>query len=267
MKGFKFFIRAESLASRNTWTSKYGYTPLRGREKRTILNEAPVKIFPKLYAHDKQRSEWMADVFVRLKKIYNVVEAWPPPNETQESRAKRAASLQEDVKDFVRVLNKRSNGVPESSPNFVKGGFTSHQTSTSYLHILYNHAHQLVRHHGGIKCWNMQGVEYINNQDGKTLRAQVSGKKQTVLAELLLHNLRTVFNPYTDKTQAGERPYVCPTCDTRFRSLPYLRNHLRKVHSWEEGKLDSNCLLSFSVHACINMILSTETSLTLTLTH
>lgn len=232
--GWSFFLRAEKTQSKNAWEAKYGYTLMRGPAKRTLLRHFP-KVVAISHVHDEVRREWLAKIWEEFDYLYSVLSSWPPEEETQAVRSERALTFQARMKEFVKLLNFPAKGV-KGRPGYSRGGYTAVQTSTCYFHWFMNHAWEFIREYGGLAPFNMEGVEYVNNSDGHTIRTLVSGKKDIVLAELLLHNLR--MYELEDEIKETEKRYTCSICNDKFTAYGRLRQHY-KAHKLEQSDIES----------------------------
>lgn len=238
IRGFKFFVRAQKSTSKNAWDAKYGFTPLRGPAKLSLMRQFD-KVIEVTHKDDLQRKQWLSKLWKQWADIYAVIAAKPPIDETQEARKKRAKELQMKIIEFKNWMNKPSKGV-NGRPGHERGGYTAAQTSTCYIHILLNHIHEYIAEYGGLYYYNMQAVEFINNSDGRVLLTGVSGRKSIVLAEILLANLRRFFLEEDDKDNEKIRK-KCDICDIdSFTSFGRLRQHYEQTHRMSKEEAASH---------------------------
>lgn len=235
LRGWKFFLRA-TKGSGNSWEAKYGYSVLRGNDKLTLLRQFSA-VVDVTHAHDAVRKAWLTETWTLLSSIYDRIAAEPDDNEDSGQRKCRAEALQADIEKMVKLVNKPSQGV-KGRENYVRGGYTAVQTSTAYCHFLYCHAHELVAEYGGLRRFNMQGVEYLNNSDGRALASVVSGQKRIVLAELLLRNARMVFHEDKLETSGRSKEIPCKICEKKFTTKGRLQQHMRTTHRMDTSEME-----------------------------
>ena len=234
---FSFFVRAEQVKKKNAWEAKCGYSPLRGPEFRRLMKSFH-EVVEITHSENPERRDWLKDIWKRWKDMYDKVNI-PPPEETAEERKRKAEALQSEIEAFVQVLNRPSIGMP-GKPGFREGGCTSAQTSTNYFHMLFNHVHECMAEHGGLKRFTMQAVEFKNDSDGRLLTAGVSGRKAIVLAEILLCNIRVVLQEESLKEK--EKTFECEMCGELLSSAGHLRRHCETTEKLgkEESESERN---------------------------
>ena len=235
MRGWKFFLRA-TKGSGNSWEAKHGCSVLRGNDKLTLLRQFSA-VVDVTHAHDAVRKAWLTETWTLLSSICDRTAAEPDDNENSEQRKRRAEALQADMEKMVKLVNKPSQGVKGRS-DCVRGGCTAVQTSTPHCHFLHCHAHELVAEHGGLRRFNMQGVEHLNNSDGRALASVVSGQKRMVLAELLLRNARMVFHEDKLEISGRSKEVPCKTCEKKFTTKGRLRQHMRTTHRMDASEME-----------------------------
>ena len=238
VRGFTFFLRAEKKAGKNSWEAKCGYSLMRGAEKLTSLRNFD-RVLMVAHAGDESRRAWLSKVWREPSGMHSILNV-DPPQETQAERTARAEALKAKCEAFVKTTNFPAKGV-KGRAGYQRGGCTAAQTSTPHCHFACCHAWECIKECGGLRPFNMQGVEFVNNSDGRALATLVSGRKPTVLAELLLHNWRMVLFEQHAPSNKKPRVETCKICERKF-SKGKLRCHCKSTHRLDDEETKSHAM-------------------------